>query len=149
MTPHRRLIALVLTAAAALLLAACSQAAPPTPPRPSVTAGPGWAAETAYLAAHPVTTPAGMIAGILVSATSPGWASQNLNGGAWTGIVVIAGGRTEQLTSDDGDNGMASYVQPGDLFQFPTANVPVDAPGDEVVDGSVATLLVRGVVTRP
>lgn len=148
---HRRYLTIQAGAAslAGLLLAGCAQSAPPIPPRPSAPSGPGWEAEAAYLAAHPVKTPKGMLAGILVRSSSPGWASQNLNGGAWTGTAVIPGGRTEQLTSDDGDNGMAAYVQPGDLFEFPAANIPVDAPGDDVLDGGVARLLLQAAVSVP
>jgi hypothetical protein len=144
-----RLAAVGAVVAVVLLLAGCNlngPPKPPPPPRPAVSAGPGWAAVTAYLAAHPVRPPNGMMAGILVRYTSPSWAGQNLDGDAWTGTVVIPGGRTVQLTSYDGDSGMSSYVQPGDLFEFPAGNIPVDAPGDDVIDGGVAKLLLRAAV---
>jgi hypothetical protein len=140
-------------AAAAVLLAGCGVGqfygppAPP-PPRPRILAGPGWAPEVAYLKAHPVRVPKGMQVGILVSASSPSAISQNLNGGSWSGVAVVPGGWTVSLSSDEGDNGMGALVSPGDLFEFPAANLPVDAPGDDGNDAP-AVLLERAVVSIP
>ena len=95
-------------------------AAPP-PSRPRVPAGPGRAAEVAYLKVDPVRAAKGMQAGILVRSLSPGTLSQQLNGGAWPGAAVNPGGWTVNLSSDQGDDGMASLVSPGDLFELPGA----------------------------
>jgi hypothetical protein len=152
----RKILLALLVTIAALALAGCSASwwtsgpkPPPLPPRARVAAGPGYAAATAYLDTHRVKVPKGMQAGILVTSDSPGWASVNLNGGAWSGVVVIAGGWTETLSSDEGDGGMATFAQPGDLLEFPAGNIPVDAPGDDVINGQVAKILARGVVTVP
>lgn len=154
MPNHRNLAAAVIVALCALLLAGCGSFLgpsdpPPPPPRPTLAAGPAWAPAAAYLKAHPVKPAKGMQVGILVRSTSPGWASQNLNGGAWSGTAVIPGGRAVQLSSDAGDNGMAAYVHVGDLFEFPKPNIPVDAPGDSVTDGRMAKLLEQAVVNVP
>ena len=82
-----------------------------------------------------------MQAGILVRSSSPGRASQNLNGGAWQGTVVVPGGWTEQLSSSEGDDGMASFAQPGDEIEFPAADAPVDAPADD--DSGTPAVLVH------
>jgi hypothetical protein len=152
-----RLRALALAApaiAVVMALAGCASllhpaGPPPPPPRPTVAAGPGYSAEMMYLAAHKIKPPKGMQVGILVSSSSPGWASQNLNGGNWTGVAVIPGGFTVELASDAGDSGMAGYIHPGDLFEFPAGDIPVDAPGDSVINGGMARLLTRAVVTIP
>jgi len=47
------------------------------------------------------------------------------------------------LSSDQGDDGMASPVSPSDLFELPGANVPAGAPGDDGT-GAPAILLRRG-----
>jgi hypothetical protein len=140
------------TLAAAVLLAGCGQGqfwgppAPP-PPRPGVPAGPGWTAETAYLSAHPLTVPKGMQAGILVRSSSPGYVCAGWCR-TWQGTVVIPGGQAEELSSDQGDDGMASLASPGDLIEFPAANLPVDAPGEDGSDAP-AVLLRRAVVSIP
>lgn len=122
-------------------------AAPATPPaRASHPAGQEYAAATHYLTTHPYRTRKGMTYGILIRSASPGWASQQLNGGAWRGTVLIPGSRIEHLTSDDGDNGMTALVSPGDEFAFP-ASGPVDAPSDN--DGTAARVIVEGAVTVP
>ena len=120
----------------------------PPPSRPRVPAGPGWAAEVAYLKVHPVRAAKGMQAGILVRSSSPGTVSQQLNGVAWSGAAVNSGGWTVNLSSDQGDHGMASLVLPGDLFELPGANVPAGAPGDDGT-GALAILLRRGAVNVP
>ena len=89
-----------------------------------------------------------MQVGILVRSESPGWASQNLNGGVWQGTVVIPGGWSEQLSSDEDDDGMASFAQPGDEIQVPAADLPVDAPSDDGSDPP-AVVIARGVVSVP
>jgi len=135
---------------AAVAVAGCGQGqfwGPPAPPpaRAKLMAGPACHAEVAYLAAHPARVPAGMQAGILVRSVSPGWASQNLNGGGWTGTVIIPGGWLEQLSSDSGDDGMAQLASVGDEIEFPAPDVPVDAPSDDGND-TPAKVLVYGAV---
>ncbi len=116
-----------------------------TPPaRPSLPAGQAYAAATRYLATHPQRTRKGITYGILVRGSSPGWASQQLDGGAWQGTVIIPGGRIEHLSSDEGDNGMAALASPGDLIAFP-AGGPVDAPDDDG-DGTPARVILAGAV---
>lgn len=116
---------------------------PAVPPaRASYPAGQEYAATTRWLAKHPQHPRKGMTYGILVRSASPGWASQQLNGGAWHGTVLIPGGRIERLASDDGDNGMAGLASVGDLIVFP-AGGPVDAPSDGG-GGTPARVLVTG-----
>ena len=116
-----------------------------TPPaRPSLPAGQAYAADARYLAAHPQRTRKGMTYGILVRESSPNALSQQLSGGAWRGVVVIPGGRIEHLSSDEGDNGMATLASPGDLIAFPVGG-PVDAPGDDG-DGTPARVILAGAV---
>jgi hypothetical protein len=148
--------AAVSAAVASAVLAGCGVGqfygppAPP-PPRPSVPFGAGapaaWPAAASYLSDHPVHVPKGMRAGVLVQSSSHsyvcmGWCR------TWQGVAVISGGRTVSLSSDQGDNGMASLVAPGDLFEFPAGNLPVDAPGDDGSDAP-AVLLARAVVPMP
>jgi hypothetical protein len=119
-----------------------------TPPaRAHVAAGPGWSAATAYLKDHPAPAPKGMQAGILVQVAKQSVFCA-LNGCTWSGIVVIPGAQTVALSSDSGDNGMASFVSPGDLIEFPARDEPVDAPGDDGSDPP-AKLLQRAVVAIP
>jgi hypothetical protein len=120
----------------------------PLPPRPRVPAGPGWAAATGCLCYHPVTPPRGMRAGILVRSSGPGWAWQNLTGGAWQGTVVIPGGRAGQLTCDAGDDGVASFAQPGGLTGFPAGDLPAGGPSDDGTDAP-AVLFARSVAGVP
>lgn len=154
MTKPRLLAAAAAAVLVMMTLAGCASimhpaGAPPPPLRPTVAAGPGYSSEMTYLADHKVKVPKGMQVGILVSSSNPDWASQNLNGGNWAGVAVIPGGFTVELASDAGDDGMASYIRLGDLFEFPAGDIPVDAPGDSVINGGVARLLVRAVVSVP
>jgi hypothetical protein len=127
------------------VLAGCATAAIPPPPRPKAVAGPEWQTEVSYFREHPVKVPSGMLAGILVSESSPGYACLDGWCRTWQGTVVTAGGYVEQLSSDQGDDGMAQLAQPGDVIEFPAANVPVDAPSDSGED-TPASVLVSGAV---
>jgi hypothetical protein len=89
-----------------------------------------------------------MAAGILVQSSDHGYACLSGWCHTWQGLAVIPGGRTESLSSDQGDDGMASLVSAGDLIEFPAANVPVDAPGDDG-ENAPAVLLSRAVVSIP
>ena len=152
MMRYRLMLTVAAVVAAALLISGCGSlgnqflgnpgATPPA--RPSHPAGQAYAAAARYLAAHPQRTRKGMTYGILVRSSSPGWASQQLNGGAWQGLAVVPGGRIEHLSSDPGDNGMASLASPGDLIAFP-AGGPVDAPSDDG-DGTPARVILAGAV---
>jgi hypothetical protein len=117
------------------------------PARPSIPVGHGYANAVRYLASHSQRDHKGMISGILVGEASPAWASQNLNGGAWRGVIVVPGGRVERVSSDAGDNGMAAYASIGDMISFP-ASGPVDAPSDNGY-GKPARVLVAGAVNVP
>jgi hypothetical protein len=150
----RAVITAVAAGTLAASLAGCGQGqfygppAPP-PPRPSAPFGPGapeaWPAAAAYLKAHPASVPKGMAAGILVASTSHGYACLSGWCHTWSGTVVIAGDRSEPVSSDEGDDGMASLAAPGDEIEFPAADLPVDAPGDDGND-TPAKVLVYGAV---
>lgn len=129
------------------LVAGCTlNPAQPLPPaRPSVQAGPGFAAYTAYLAAHPQAHRRGMEDGVLVSVVKLG-SFCALNGCTWQGTVVIPGGRVEHLSSDGGFNGMATFVSPGDMFWFPAGGV-VDAPSDGM--GTLPVRVITAGAVRP
>ena len=138
--------------ALAAVMTGCGQGqfwGPPTPPpaRHRTPAGTAWAAETAYLAAHPVRPAAGMQAGILVRESSPGYVCAGWCR-TWHGTVVIPGGWIVQVTSDQGDDGMAQLAAVGDEIEFPAPDVPVDAPGDDGNDAP-AEVLVAGAVSMP
>ena len=124
----------------------------PPPPRPSAPFGPGapaaWSAAAAYLRARPVNVPKGMAAGVLVSSSSHGYACLSGWCHRWNGTAIVAGDRTEQLSSDQGDDGMASLASAGDEIEFPAANLPVDAPSDDGNDAP-ARVLVYGAVSVP
>jgi hypothetical protein len=134
MTTRAKITAAAAAVAMTALLAACGQGqfwgppAPP-PPRPHAIAGPEYAAAVAYLKAHPPRSPKGMEAGLLVSESSPGYVCAGYCH-TWHGTVVVPGGWVENLSSRQGDNGMASLARVVDVIAFPAGNVPVDAPGD-------------------
>jgi len=148
MKSRRRVTAAVAAAGSLAVLAGlagCASSSTPPPPRPKAVAGPEWQAETSYFRAHPVRVPSGMLAGILVGESSPGYACLDGWCRTWQGTVVTAGGYVEQLSSDQGDDGMAQLARPGDAIEFPAANVPVDAPSDSGED-TPAGVLVSGAV---
>ena len=140
----------------AVLLAGCGafavKPAPLPPPRLRIQGGQEYAAASAYLAAHPVNTPKGMIAGILASSPkqSP-WCA--INGCTWSGTAIVAGGYVEHLTSSSGDAGMASLVAPGDEFVFPAGgdvNTAAENNGDNSEDWAGAVrVVVAGAVALP
>ena len=85
-----------------------------------------------------------MRAGILVTDQSHGYVCLGYCH-TWSGVAVMPGGWTEALRSDQGSDGMADLVAPGDYFWFP-ASGPVDAPGDDM-GARPARVIVRGAVT--
>ena len=138
--------------ALAAVVAGCGQGqfwGPPAPPpaRHRTPAGPAWVAETAYLRDHSARVARGMQAGILVRESSPGYVCAGWCR-TWQGTVIIPGGWIEQLSSDQGDDGMAQLAAVGDEIEFPAPDVPVDAPGDDGNDAP-ARVLVAGAVSVP
>lgn len=133
--------------AGGMLVAGCASAAPPPPPRPRVAIGPAWQGAVTYLRTHPHRAPAGMTIGVLVQASDPGYVCFGYCH-TWQGIAVVAGGWAVNLSSDQGDAGMAPLVSVGDEIEFPAGNVPVDAPVD---DGNYppGQLIERAVVAVP
>ena len=115
--------------------------------RPSIPAGQVYARYARAVAEHPERARKGMTYGILVQGHSGGYVCLSVYCHTWSGIVVVPGGRIEHLTSDEGDDGMAQLVSPGDLFEFPSAG-PVDAPSDD--GGTLAVrVLIAGAVSVP
>ena len=91
--------------------------------------------------------PKGMTAGILVSSVSHGYVCVGWCH-TWSGTVIIAGSRMVAVSSDQGDDGMASLAAPGDEIEFPAANLPVDAPGDDGNDTPAKVLVYGAVAVR-
>jgi hypothetical protein len=128
-----RLFAAAAAVSLAAGLSACNlnPSAPPLPPaRASIPAGQVYAPFSRYLAAHPQPHRRGMAYGILVQSRNGGYVCLNGYCRTWSATVVVTGGRIEHLSSDEGDDGMAALVQPGDLFAFPAGGT-VDAPADD------------------
>jgi hypothetical protein len=82
--------------------------------------------------------------GILVQAHSQGYVCLGYCH-TWSGTAVIKDGRVVHLSSDQGDNGMASLAAPGDLIQFPAGNLPVDTPGDDGNDAPASVVVAQAV----
>jgi hypothetical protein len=139
----------VAASAVAAALAGCNlnpSASPLPRPRTEISAGQAYARYTGYLAAHPQHARRGMTYGILVASPSTGYVCLDGYCHTWHGTVVVPGGRIEHLSSDQGDNGMAQFISPGDEFWFP-AGGPVDAPSDD--DGTPPVrLITAGAVAR-
>jgi hypothetical protein len=89
-----------------------------------------------------------MTAGVLVSSSSHGYACLSGWCHTWSGTAIVAGDRTEELSSDQGDDGMASLASVGGEIEFPAANLPVDAPSDDGND-TPARVLVYAAVSVP
>jgi hypothetical protein len=120
------LVALVAVAAAVALTAGCGAATQQSPaPRPQ-----DWRAVMAYLHTHPVHLAQGRTAGILVSTAISSYACLNGTCRTWSGTVVERNGQTVQVSSQDGDSGMAIVLYPGDYFAFWPGDGTVDQPGD-------------------
>ncbi len=113
--------------------------------RPSIPAGQSYTRYARAVAGHPQAARKGMAYGILVREHSDGYVCAGWCH-TWHGTVVIPGGRIEYLSSDEGDNGMAQLVSPGDLFWFPAAG-PVDAPGEG--SGPAVRVITAGAVSAP
>jgi len=130
------------------------------PPRPASpkrlsAAGAQYAAEVAWLAAHPARVPASDQAGILVASSSPAYRCWGADVGlapcrTWHGTVVLASGQMETLSSGKGRDAAAALVHVGDEVEFPASvSVAIRGVGDWAGWPPDISVIVRRAVSVP
>lgn len=150
-------VAAIVAATIAGVLYWLGTAPPPGPaaPRTMAPAGAQYAAEVAWLAAHPARVAKGDQAGILVAESNPAYHCWGADVGeppcrTWHGVVVLPDGRLESLSSGRGRDAAAALVRVGNEIAFPAAaDVAIRGVGDWAGWPPNVFVLVRQAVSVP